>query len=326
MQTIENGPPLPINSLIVEDWFHGVPFTSNSFLCQTYFLSLGLYTATMLGTLWIIVSSKEYIGSRKYWQIGLVLASYICSTMHASLNWLYYSNAINENEIPTGPGLLYSLTHLPAWIEGTGDTFFCLNIFLADCLFIWRCWTVWNRRWIVVVVPMLATISGAILAGFIISDQVVALRSLEAFTVAKKSEEFVKFSTVYFSLSVATSLTTTLLITLRIIFVQRMSKKNGTGTYHTFNPIMEILIESAVLYSVTLLTFVVLDIRKNTNVYYAQNIHAQMAGLAPLLIVLRVAAGHSRPKEEWSTRISGSLKFMPSNSTVIIASENDAER
>jgi hypothetical protein len=116
-----------------------------------------------------------------------------------------------------------------------------------------------------------------VLAGFIISDQVVALRSLEAFTVAKKSQEFVKFSTVYFSLSVATSLTTTLLITLRILLVQRVSKQNGVNNGRTFNPIVEILIESAVLYSVTLLTFVVLDIEKNVNVYYAQNIHAQMA-------------------------------------------------
>ncbi|KAJ6590678.1 hypothetical protein DFH09DRAFT_1245111 [Mycena vulgaris] len=241
----------------------------------------------MLLTVWIIVGNKHYPGSRKGWQIGLVLASYICSTMHASLNWLYYSKTIDDNELPTGPGLLYSLTYLEAWIEATGDTFFCLNIFMADCFFIWRCWTVWNRRWTIVVIPLLATISGAILAGFIISDQVIALKSLEAFNIAKKSEEFIKFSTVYFSLSVATSLTMTLLITLRILLI---------------------FIESAVLYSTTLLMFVVLDLRKDVNIYYAQNIHAQMAGLAPLLIILliilRVAAGHSRPQDEWSTRIS----------------------
>ncbi|KAJ7487816.1 hypothetical protein FB451DRAFT_990558, partial [Mycena latifolia] len=136
-------------------------------------------------------------------------------------------------------------------------------------------------------------------AGFIVSDQVVALRSLEAFTITKKSEECIKFSTVYFSLSVATSLTTTLLITMRILLVQRMSKETGAGSHRTFNPIMEILIESAVLYCVTLLTFVVLDVKKDVNVYYAHNIHAQMAGLAPLLIISRVAAGHSRPQDEW---------------------------
>ncbi|KAJ7367648.1 hypothetical protein DFH08DRAFT_829026 [Mycena albidolilacea] len=301
-------PPLPVNSLIVEDWFNG------------------LYTATMLVTLWIIISRKHYPGSRKKWQIMLVLASYICSTMHSSLNWLYYSEAIDDNELPTGPGLLYSLTHLKVWIEGTGDTFFCLNIFMADCLFVWRCWIVWNRQWPVVVLPILATLSGAVLAGFIVSDQVTALKSLEAFTVAKKSQQFVQLSTIYFSLSVATSLTTTFLITLRILLVQRMSKKTGTGSHRSFNPIMEILVESAVLYSVSLLTFVVLDVKKDINVYYAQNIHAQMAGLAPLLIILRVSAGKSRPQEDWSTKNSGTLKFAPSNSTFANSTSNhDAE-
>jgi hypothetical protein len=58
-----------------------------------------------------------------------------------------------------------------------------------------------------------------------------------------------------------------------------MSKKHGSATYQAFNPIMEILIESAVLYSVTMLTFVVLDVKKDVNVYYAQNIHAQMVRL-----------------------------------------------
>ncbi|KAJ7852673.1 hypothetical protein B0H14DRAFT_2759787 [Mycena olivaceomarginata] len=291
-------PPVPISSLIAENWFNG------------------LYTAAMLVTLWVIITGTRYTGSRMRWQIALVLASYICSTMHSSLNWLYYSQAVDDNELPTGPGLLYSLTHLKVWIEATGDTFFCLNIFLTDCLFIWRCWVVWNRRWHIVVLPILATISGAILAGFMISDQVVAEQSSEAFTIAKKSADFVRHSTIYFSLSVATSLTTTFLITLRILLVQRMGKNAETGSHRTFNPIMEILIESAALYSATLLIFVVLDVKKDTNLYYAQNIHAQMAGLAPLLIILRVAAGLSRPQEDWSGNLSGSLKFAPSHSTI----------
>ncbi|KAJ7027970.1 hypothetical protein C8F04DRAFT_964554, partial [Mycena alexandri] len=260
-----------------------------------------------------------YNGLRRTWQIMLVLGSYICSTMHASLNWWYYSKAINDNELPGGPGLLFSLTHLPVWLEGTGDTFFCLNIFMADCLFVWRCWTVWNRRWQIVVLPIFATLAGA--GQFFFAFRIILSRlPLSPFVLwspslwLKKSQEFIKLSTVYFSLSVATSSTTTFLISLRIVLVQKMSKRTETGSAHSFNPIMEILIESAVLYSVTLLTFVVLDIKKNTNVYYAQNIHAQM-GLAPLLIILRVTAGHSRPKEQWSGTPSGSLKFAPSNST-----------
>ncbi|KAJ6481446.1 hypothetical protein C8R47DRAFT_1322135, partial [Mycena vitilis] len=264
--------PLPISSLIVEDWFHG------------------LYTAVMLVTLKMIVTSKHYTPSQRNWRVGFVVAAYTCSTMHAAINWLYSARAVDNNELSDGPGLLYSLSHLDPWMEGTADTFFCLNILMADCLFIWRCWTVWNRRWPIVALPILATITGAVFAGLIISDQVGADKSSEAFTIAKKSQEFVHFSTIYFSLSVATSLTTTLLITVRILLLQRMAKKIGSSIHRS---LWEIPIESAVLYSATLLTFLALDVEKNTNYYYAQNIHAQMTGLAPLLIeMLRVIPGH----------------------------------
>lgn len=112
---------------------------------------------------------------------ALVISMYICSTMHCSLQWLYYSKAVDLNELPNGPGLVFSLTHLAPWIEATGDTFFCLNILIADVLFvsslfplltyeltesmesmiqIWRCWVVWQKRWIVVILPVLWTMAG----------------------------------------------------------------------------------------------------------------------------------------------------------------------
>ncbi|KAJ6481447.1 hypothetical protein C8R47DRAFT_1073811 [Mycena vitilis] len=300
-------PPMPSSSLIVEAWVYG------------------LYTATLLLTLGMIVQGKHYTGSRKYRQIGLILASYLCSSFHAALNWAYFSAAVDDNETPTGPGLIFSLTHMGAWMQGVADTFFCLNVFLADCLFIWRCWVIWSRRWKIVVLPMLATISGLLLAGFIVADQVTAAQSSEPLTAAKTSKEFVQLSTIYFSLSVATSLTTTFLIIMRLALFQRMSKRLGTGAHsQSLNSVIEILIESALLYSITLLTFVVLDANKDVNLYYAQNIHAQMAGFAPLLIILRVAAGKSRSQEEWSAGGSSTVKFA-SNTSTILTSKTDVQ-
>lgn len=119
--------------------------------------------------------------------------------------------------------------------------------------------------------------SSPVLAGLIVSDQVIATSSKIAFTVTQKTEEFVTLSTVYFALSIATSLTTTLLISLRIGLVQRAAKKAGIAKRNTYNAVIEILVESAVLYSATLLIFVVLNTRKNINFYYPQNIHAQVA-------------------------------------------------
>ncbi|KAJ7611267.1 hypothetical protein FB45DRAFT_993337 [Roridomyces roridus] len=236
-------------------------------------------------TLRQIMVCKTYTGAQRNGRIALVIAAYTCSTIHAAVNWVFYSNAIDNNELPGGPGLMFSLSHLSAWIEGVGDTFFCINIFMADWIFIWRCWIIWGRRWLIVLLPVAATITGAVLAGIVVSDQVILAESSEALTVAKKSAHFVKFSTIYFSMSIATSLTTTLLIIWRIVLLRR----NYEGPRKS---LLEIPVESAILYSVTLLAFLALDVEKNTNAFYAQNIHAQMAGLAPM-------SGYSRPPHEW---------------------------
>lgn len=84
--------------------------------------------------------SGHFRGIQKKSHFALICSMYICSTMHSSLQWLFYSKAINDNEDTDGVQLITGLTHLAPWLEATGDAFFCLNIFLADWLFV----SVWN--------------------------------------------------------------------------------------------------------------------------------------------------------------------------------------
>jgi len=67
---------------------------------------------------------------------------YICSTLHMATNWIYFANAVDQNELLSGDGssdgLLNSLTHISAALDGTGNAFLLLNIMLADGLPIWR--------------------------------------------------------------------------------------------------------------------------------------------------------------------------------------------
>lgn len=286
-------PPVPISSLIVEDWFHG------------------LYTAGIFLTLWVIFTNSAFTMERKAGLTAIVLSMYICSTMHCSLQWYYYSKAIDDNELPGGPGLLFSLTHLAPWLEATGDTFFCLNILIADILFIWRCWVVWQRRWVVVILPIIMSTCGIGMAARFIVAQVTLETSGDAFTSIKRRNDFLAFSTAYFVLSIATSLFTTTFLALRIVMVQRAAVKATGHRKNPFSAAVEIPVESAALYSLTLLIFVILNVTKNVNAFYAQNIHAQMTGIAPMLIILRVAAGHSRDDTAWSTRLDPSIHTQP---------------
>lgn len=90
---------------------------------------------------------------------------------------------------------------------------------------------------------------------------------------------FVKFSTPYLTLSCATSQLTTALIAVRIFQVQREFKSIGSQPFHrrSHAKVVEIIVESAVIYSVNLLVFVVLTAMKSINLSYPQNIHPQIA-------------------------------------------------
>lgn len=97
--------------------------------------------------------------------------------------------------------------------------------------------------------------------------------------VAHKSGQFVTFSTVFFSLSIATSLMTALLIAARIFSVQRETGKAGIGARNTYNSIIEIVVESAAIYSVTLLVLIIALTRDHTPTAesFTESIHAQIA-------------------------------------------------
>lgn len=116
----------------------------------------------------------------------------------------------------------------------------------------------------------------AMAARFITAQVELETKPALAFTAIKKMNDYVAFSTAYFALSIATSLFTTFFIALRIILVQRAAYKSTKSRRNPYSAAIEIPVESAVMYSATLLTFVILDVTKNGNAFYAQNIHAQM--------------------------------------------------
>jgi hypothetical protein len=117
------------------------------------------------------------------------------------------------------------------------------------------------------------------IVGITIAGQISLSLGHESTFAAQKAAKFVKFSTVFFSLSIATSLMTALLIAARIISVQRVTGKAGIGTRNSYNSIIEIVVESAAIYSVTLIAFIIVLVRPHTTTaqYFSQNIHAQIA-------------------------------------------------
>jgi hypothetical protein len=124
-------------------------------------------------------------------------------------------------------------------------------------------------------------------AGLAIAGQIDASLRKESLIAAEAEQQFLTYSTAFFSLSIATSLMTCLLTAVRIINVQRATASAGLESESTYRYTIEVVVESAATYSVTLLVFIIILTRHDnpTSQYFAQSVHAQFAvsGLSCIL-------------------------------------------
>ncbi|KAF8149208.1 hypothetical protein K438DRAFT_1625204, partial [Mycena galopus ATCC 62051] len=171
---------------------------------------------------------------------------------------------------------------------------------------IWRCWTIWDRNWWIVAIPLGCTIAGAGL-GFKTIQQEAAFLLNTTLDLGK----FVDYETPYFALSLVTTCIATVLIIIRIITLSDETTRKSRG----YSRVIEILVESALLYSVPMAIFLPLLVRDGPNAGYAQAVVQGVTGLAPTLIVARVTFGLARPAETWQKTTT---KFNTSSANISV--------
>ncbi|KAJ7068597.1 hypothetical protein C8F01DRAFT_615831 [Mycena amicta] len=280
-----------------------------------------LYAALFFATVSTIVARRQ-IRLKSAGLHGAVVVMFALSTIHVAIRWYIVKSAF----ITAGDSPITSLTYLldpPLTLEIVGASAFATNTFISDSVLIWRCWTVWGRNTKIVVLPAISTVAGAVLGYLSVAEQARYIIHPEL-----PRGSFIDFATPYFGLSLGTTLLCTLLIILRIVLVTRMTRESSLNGY---GAVIEMVVESAALYSATLIAYLVFLVMKTFQDGYPQAILAQMAGIAPTLIVARVSLGLSRPDESWnSTSRASTMRFrsqagQPPSSTVLSLSAVDDE-
>ncbi|KAF7336149.1 hypothetical protein MVEN_02162300 [Mycena venus] len=284
---------LPLNSPIIEIFINGI------YTCLFIF---------SIGAVWMTPNASHH---KKVW-LGIIILLYSCATIHSAIQWEDLVLAFQNHG--TSPDLLNALTHPNLRLKILALVASFLSFILADMIMIWRCYIIWGHSWIVVIIPILAAVAGTVCASLGLAGQ-IAVASVQNSTHALRFAPLLRFSTPFLSLSLAVTLYTTGLITWRILRVQRYTTKNGLSSTD-YSPVLEILIESSALYAASLFVFVVLLAMKSANETYLQNIHAQIAGIAPTLLILRIYIGRARKDEEWSSPSSG-LRFAPTGAAEV---------
>ncbi|KAF7334529.1 hypothetical protein MVEN_02282700 [Mycena venus] len=238
----------------------------------------------------------------------VVILMYIFAAIQTGVHWAIIRNAFvthgtsPEDTVNYLSQPSFTMIVLPA-------TLLVANTFLADCVLIFRCYAVWNHDWRVIVLPTMSTIGGTVLG---------ILTVVETGNFVKyggDSNAFVDYARPYFSMCLVTTLLATVLIVFRILWLTR---DHTSAAFSGYRAVIEMVVESALLYSITLVVYIVLLFGPDTsnNDGYAQAILIQMTGIAPTLIVARVSFGLARPSSSWQRTSKTAHSKFASSATV----------
>ncbi|KAF9019344.1 hypothetical protein BDZ89DRAFT_321363 [Hymenopellis radicata] len=236
--------------------------------------------------------------SRGEWPIQrIVLTSVICviwvfATAYVAMIWaiLYISFVSHGQSRESVLVFFFSTARLK--IVAIQLTFIAVNAMFADLVNIWRCWVLYDRSMAVVVLPLLGVVCGLISHAF---RTVINLSSSSSLMTLANTNWFM----VYCSVTAATNILTTSLIIYRILSV------TGLRGARTYRGVIEILVESAFLYSAIYVVNLAITVHDFYapywafgNLYVAAFVNSVTAA-APTLIVGRVMAGETRLNDSW---------------------------
>ncbi|KAK0209171.1 hypothetical protein DFS33DRAFT_1308054, partial [Desarmillaria ectypa] len=223
--------------------------------------------------------------------IIVIVVLYIITFASISLDWLIVRTALIDNGMNIWTTFM-NFEHPLRWITVVTGIFGVICTVLVDATMIWRCWLVWGRHWQVVLLPTLCLVAAIVLKIIVTCQQYAQVKSYYHYLV------------IYASLSLVTILWCTLLMIYRVLTVAQAL--DGARAYRRF---IEVLVESSALYAVTLILYVVFFARGSDTLYYLEG-SQKYAGIAPTLLVGRVAAGHARADDSWKgSVITSSLRF-----------------
>ncbi|KAK0232052.1 hypothetical protein EDD85DRAFT_846278 [Armillaria nabsnona] len=256
----------------------------------------GIYTGLFGISIWLLLAVKKISKARIY--MGCIItALYIFSMIYVIATWIVFSRAY---VFATSFRARYNLMFSPVLWETVADTASGLNLIIADCTIIWRCWVVWAHDWRVTIFPIFFVIGGTFCGVNIVVHQDGTETNWAVATIAA---------------TLGTNILCTALIVGRIVYVAR-GHRGVMGGIRTYRGVLEILVESAALYSTTFVVLMILYPLEGNEYMYPQTLIFSVTGIAPTLIILRVASGQARP-EESSHGIQSSLHFQMSRESAI---------
>ncbi|KZV64550.1 hypothetical protein PENSPDRAFT_668999 [Peniophora sp. CONT] len=216
----------------------------------------------------------------------LVMFSLGTAAIFCHLHWVQQFLIDNRN-FPGGP-----LAYDAAFYANAGNIagvacYFIMN-WMADGLLLWRLYVIYNSRVVFIVFPLLMYLTA-------IGLSIVDLYTLATPGNSMFTSSAINFGLLYWSFSIALNVVVTAAIVGRLLYMRaRVSSLSGIQHGSLYISISAMIIESAALYTITAIIFLIGYSLQNVLQFAAEPLEI-LQGVAPLMIILRRTYGYLAP-------------------------------
>ncbi|KAI0828633.1 hypothetical protein BC628DRAFT_83193 [Trametes gibbosa] len=205
---------------------------------------------------------------------------------------------------------------------------------LGDAMLIYRCWAMWRGNYWVLVLPVISAV-----AGFGCMMQVAHFVVTLSPTSPAPPAAIVPLTVAGYSLPLCTNVMASGLLVFKIWWMTRHTPSTNTlrSTARLANNAMAVIVESGLIYLAVQLVLVVLVSLENPAEGIAGVLAVQIYGIAPTLMVIRVALGISAgstytandvervSKISWAPRVRHTGRRAPGESTTRVLERSTSE-
>ncbi|EJU05396.1 hypothetical protein DACRYDRAFT_113528 [Dacryopinax primogenitus] len=233
----------------------------------------GIFFVLFIGSLYVLFRRGDT--QRANWILAsAAIIMFVLTTTHLGFSFSRIqdifiwspANALNLNE----------------WKELCRTTLTCVYMGIADTLLIWRCWIVWNRRLRVVALPIALLLTCIAMIALLLRAMYSSTQSAEGIFALSLAPWII----AVLVLTLVQNLLVTCLIVLRLWRMDSVVNKR-TGS-KPFQPVIAIVLESGILYSVTLFIWLLTYSTHSNSAYIMVDCINPMIGITYCLLVIRV--------------------------------------
>ncbi|EMD35486.1 hypothetical protein CERSUDRAFT_116231 [Gelatoporia subvermispora B] len=243
-------------------------------LISSFFL--GVHLTTTCVCVWAILVWNPARGRRVHWGfLAATLMMAIIGTVDVS------TDGVTNVRVWT-TGNLKLFTDETVWMNLTKNVDISLRLLIGDAVLIYRCWIVYERKWLAVIPSLLVWL------GNVTASIILIVRSADAVGISSgiNAPSLVPWTTAELALTVALNTITCSLIVFRIWTVSRSVRSIVAGPDRLLYA-MRVLVESGGFYVLSATITLITVLTRSAAVYITANSLCQITAICFNLIIIR---------------------------------------